>query len=57
LTGGKFVLSGAGHGHNIGMSQYGAYSMAKFHNMNYEQIIHFYFTGVTIADSAATRQT
>lgn len=44
----KFVISGTGLGHNVGMSQWGAYSMAKFHGMNYEQILKFYFTGVSI---------
>jgi stage II sporulation protein D len=44
----KFVMTGAGRGHNVGMSQWGAYSMAKHHNMTYNQILQFYFTGVTI---------
>jgi stage II sporulation protein D len=43
-----FVIKGTGKGHNVGMSQWGAYSMAKFHNMTYDQILSFYFTGVTI---------
>jgi stage II sporulation protein D len=51
LTDGKFILRGAGHGHNIGLSQWGAYSMAKFHNMTYDEIIRFYYTGVTISGS------
>ncbi len=44
----KFVMTGTGLGHNVGMSQWGAYSMAKHHSMTYDQILHFYFTGVTI---------
>ena len=44
----EFVLSGTGRGHNVGMSQWGAYSMAKYHNKTYKQILEFYFTGVTI---------
>ncbi|MDR2665699.1 MAG: SpoIID/LytB domain-containing protein [Oscillospiraceae bacterium] len=48
LVNGYFTIRGTGTGHNIGMSQWGAYSMAKNHNMTYDQIIHFYFTGVTI---------
>jgi len=44
----SFVIKGTGRGHNVGMSQWGAYSMAKFHNMTYDQILRFYFTGVTI---------
>lgn len=47
-TPGVFVLKGTGHGHNVGMSQWGAYSMAKFHGLTYDQILKFYFTGVTI---------
>ncbi len=47
-TPGLFVIKGTGHGHNLGMSQWGAYSMAKFHGKTYDQILKFYFTGVTI---------
>lgn len=47
-TPGVFVIKGTGRGHNVGMSQWGAYSMAKFHAMTYDQILKFYFTGVTI---------
>ena len=43
-----FVIKGSGNGHNVGMSQWGAYSMAKYHDKTYEEIIKFYFTGVTI---------
>ena len=48
MINGKFVINGTGHGHNVGMSQYGAYSMAKYHNKTFYDIITFYFTGVTI---------
>ncbi len=47
-TSGNFVITGTGRGHNVGMSQWGAYSMAKYHNMTYDQILRFYFTGVSI---------
>ncbi len=47
-TSDNFVITGTGRGHNVGMSQWGAYSMAKYHNMTYDQILKFYFTGVTI---------
>lgn len=43
-----FVVKGSGWGHNCGMSQYGAYSMAKHHGKSYEDIIKFYYTGVYI---------
>jgi stage II sporulation protein D len=45
---GSFTIKGTGNGHSIGMSQWGAYSMAKFHNMTYDQILKFYYTGVSI---------
>ena len=44
-----FVFSGGGWGHNVGMSQWGAYSMAHFHGMSYTQILQFYFTGTSIS--------
>lgn len=47
-TPGVFTIKGTGKGHNVGMSQWGAYSMAKYYNMTYDQILKFYFTGVDI---------
>ncbi|MDR0905068.1 MAG: SpoIID/LytB domain-containing protein [Oscillospiraceae bacterium] len=44
---GVFVLSGTGNGHNVGMSQWGAYAMAQ-RGMTYRDIIHFYYTDVEI---------
>ena len=44
---GTFVISGTGSGHNIGMSQWGAHAMANL-GFTYEDIIKFYFTGVTV---------
>lgn len=44
-----FIFRGSGWGHNVGMSQFGAYSMAAYHGCNYQQIIKFYFTGVNIS--------
>ena len=46
--GDNYVINGGGYGHNLGMSQWGAYSMAKVHNMTYDQIISFYFTGAYV---------
>ena len=46
--GDNYLISGGGYGHNLGMSQWGAYSMAKIHNMTYDQIISFYFTGAYV---------
>jgi stage II sporulation protein D len=47
-TSGVFTITGTGRGHNVGMSQWGAYSMAKYHNKTYMEILQFYYTGVTI---------
>ena len=43
-----FVVTGSGWGHNCGMSQYGALSMAEHHGKTAEEIIKFYYTGVYI---------
>jgi len=48
LINGVFTIRGTGRGHSVGMSQWGAYSMALNHNMSYIEIIQFYFTGVEI---------
>lgn len=47
-TNGNFLVQGSGWGHNCGLSQYGAYSMAKHHDKTAEEIINFYYTGVYI---------
>ena len=44
-----YVFNGSGWGHSVGMSQWGAYSMAKNFNYGCRQIIGFYFTGVSIS--------
>ncbi len=41
------VFTGHGWGHGVGMSQWGAYQMAK-EGKSYQQIIEFYYTGVTV---------
>lgn len=43
----SFVFDGRGNGHGVGLSQYGAYGMAKA-GFTYTDIIKFYFTGVTV---------
>ncbi len=45
---GTFTITGAGNGHNVGMSQYGAKAMAEM-GYGYEEILRFYYTDVTIA--------
>ena len=47
LSGRTFVFNGTGKGHNLGMSQWGAYAMANA-GYTYDQILKFYFTGIEI---------
>jgi stage II sporulation protein D len=49
ITGETFTIQGAGWGHNVGMSQYGAYAMAKL-GYTYEEILTFYYTGITVGE-------
>ncbi len=44
-----FVFIGKGWGHNCGMSQWGANSMASVYGYNYEDILRFYFSGAYVA--------
>ena len=46
-SGNVFTISGTGNGHNVGLSQYGAKAMAEI-GCSYEEILHFYYTDVTI---------
>lgn len=46
---GKYVFSGAGLGHNVGMSQYGAYAMSKVYGYTYDQILNYYYTDVSLS--------
>ncbi|MCL2126183.1 MAG: SpoIID/LytB domain-containing protein [Oscillospiraceae bacterium] len=48
MINGSFVINGSGNGHNVGMSQWGAYSMAEYHGMSFIDIIKFYYTGVDV---------
>ena len=45
-TPGTFTFEGKGYGHHLGMSQYGAYSMARYFDKSYKEILGFYYTGV-----------
>jgi|HigsolmetaAR201D_1030396.scaffolds.fasta_scaffold02742_6 Sporulation protein and related proteins len=45
-----WVAQGRGFGHGVGMSQYGAYGMAK-NGRNYKQILRHYYTGVKIGQA------
>ncbi len=44
-----YTILGGGAGHNVGMSQWGAYSMAKVYGKSFQEILGFYYTGVTIS--------
>jgi stage II sporulation protein D len=44
---GTWVVKGAGFGHGVGMSQYGAYGYAK-HAFGYQAILAHYYTGTTL---------
>ena len=48
MVNGVFTIRGRGGGHNVGMSQWGAYSMAEYHGKSYIEIIQFYYTGVDV---------
>jgi stage II sporulation protein D len=43
----RFVIRGAGYGHGVGMSQYGALGQARA-GRTYQQILGHYYTGTTI---------
>jgi len=51
LVSGQFVINGTGNGHQVGMSQWGAFAMAHYHNLTFRDIIHFYFTNVEITET------
>lgn len=42
-----FAISGRGWGHGVGMSQYGAYGMARA-GSSYDEILRHYYTGTTL---------
>lgn len=44
---GKFVFSGKGWGHGVGMSQWGAKKMAEL-GYSYEEILEYYYTGAKV---------
>jgi SpoIID/LytB domain protein len=50
---GAFTLDGAGYGHGIGMSQYGAYGAAT-QGRTYSQILSFYYPGTTLGTRSTT---
>jgi stage II sporulation protein D len=44
----SFQISGRGFGHGLGMSQWGAYSLAQ-QGYSYQQIVSYYYTGAQLA--------
>lgn len=42
-----FTITGSGWGHNVGMSQWGAYAMAQ-QGYTYRDILTFYYTGIEV---------
>ncbi len=46
-AGSSITIIGAGSGHNVGMSQYGAKAMAEL-GYGYEEILNFYYTGIRL---------
>ena len=48
LQDGRFVFYVTGHGHGVGLSQYGANAMAEV-GVDYKTILTHYYTGVTVA--------
>ena len=46
-----WVVKGAGFGHGVGMSQYGAYGYAK-HGFGYGDILAHYYTGTTLGSTS-----
>jgi stage II sporulation protein D len=51
----RFTIRGAGFGHGVGMSQYGAYGYA-LHGATYDAILRHYYTGTSLGqtDPSAT---
>lgn len=43
-----FNFNGAGWGHSIGMSQFGAYAMAHYMDYTYDYILEFYYPGTEV---------
>ncbi len=46
---GYYVFEGSGCGHALGMSQWGAYAMAKYCNKDYRFILGYYYTDVFLS--------
>ena len=47
VRGDSYVFQGAGNGHQLGMSQYGAWAMAE-RGFSYDEIVEFYYPGTEV---------
>ena len=47
VRGSSYTFQGSGYGHQLGMSQYGAWAMAE-RGFSYDEIIAFYFPGAYV---------
>ena len=47
VSGNSYVFNGSGYGHQLGLSQWGAYAMAN-RGFRYDEIVTFYFPGTQI---------
>lgn len=43
-----FTVSGSGRGHGVGLSQYGAYQLARDEGWTAEQILEYYYAGAAV---------
>src|SRR3954470_7254999 len=50
----RVVVKGAGFGHGIGLSQYGAYGYAQ-HGFSYKEIIRHYYRGTELSSASGRR--
>ena len=50
LDGEGLCFSGSGHGHGVGLSQHGAYGMAK-RGLGYREILAYYYRGVELVEA------
>ncbi|MDH5567882.1 MAG: stage II sporulation protein SpoIID, partial [Myxococcales bacterium] len=51
-AGDRFIFVGSGHGHGVGMSQWGAQAMAK-RGASYRDILEWFFPGTRLVRSDA----
>lgn len=51
ISGNNVTFTGAGYGHNLGMSQFGAYAMATTYGFTYDQIVNFYYTDIKLSSA------